>query len=115
MASRLMAASAHRPWLPNRRIGFSSAIVPMKLGLKLPLLFCSALALVLAAALFGIHQLNDALRTYATTVDAAHGHNRAVKDLYGHTNESLLAAVRAQFDVVRTTTPVPGGRGHYTM
>ncbi len=42
-------------------------------------------------------------------------YNRAVKDLYGHTNESLLAAVRAQFDVVRTTTPVPGGRGHYTM
>ncbi|WP_088278417.1 methyl-accepting chemotaxis protein [Ideonella sp. A 288] len=53
----------------------------MKLGLKLPLVCGGALLLVLAAALFGIHQLNDALRTYATTVDAAHGHNRAVKDL----------------------------------
>lgn len=42
-------------------------------------------------------------------------YNRAVKDLYGHTPESFLAAVRAQFDVEPTTTPVPPGRGHYTM
>ena len=42
-------------------------------------------------------------------------YNRAVKDLYGHTPESLLAAVRAQFDVVPTSAPVPTGRGHYTM
>ena len=42
-------------------------------------------------------------------------YNRAVKDLYGHTPESLLAAVRAHFDVAATTEPVPPGRSHYTM
>jgi uncharacterized protein (DUF1015 family) len=42
-------------------------------------------------------------------------YNRAVKDLFGHTPESLLAAIRAHFDVTPTTSPVPAGRGQYTM
>lgn len=42
-------------------------------------------------------------------------YNRAVKDLAGHTPESLLAAIRAHFDVNPTTTPVPPGRGVATM
>ncbi|MES2638961.1 MAG: DUF1015 family protein [Myxococcota bacterium] len=42
-------------------------------------------------------------------------YNRAVKDLFGHTPESFLAAVRAHFDVEPTTTPVPEGRGFVTM
>lgn len=43
-------------------------------------------------------------------------YNRAVRDLYGHTEESLLAAIRAHFDVAPLTgSPVPAGRGDYTM
>jgi len=42
-------------------------------------------------------------------------YNRAVKDLHGHTPESLLAAIRAHFDVQPTSTPVPPGRGRITM
>ncbi len=42
-------------------------------------------------------------------------YNRAVKDLFGHTPDSLLAAVRAHFDVTPTTEPVPAGPGRYTM
>ncbi len=47
-------------------------------------------------------------------------YNRAVKDLFGHTPESFLAAVRAHFDVEVAPTfgpsgPVPEGRGYVTM
>lgn len=42
-------------------------------------------------------------------------YNRAVKDLRGHTAHSFLQAVRAHFDVAPTDTPVPAGRGRYTM
>jgi uncharacterized protein (DUF1015 family) len=42
-------------------------------------------------------------------------YNRAVKDLHGHTEESLLASVRAHFDVTPTDVPVPPGRGQVTM
>ena len=42
-------------------------------------------------------------------------YNRAVKDLYGHTPDSFMQAVRAHFDVVPTDVPVPPGRGRVTM
>ncbi len=42
-------------------------------------------------------------------------YNRAVKDMFGHSPESLLAAIKAHFDVSETTEPVPTGRGRYTM
>ncbi len=42
----------------------------MKLSLKLPLAFVAALAALLAAALFGMFQLNQGLGTYETTVRA---------------------------------------------
>ncbi len=42
-------------------------------------------------------------------------YNRAVKDLHGHTEESLLASIRAHFDVTDTTEPVPAARGQVTM
>jgi uncharacterized protein (DUF1015 family) len=42
-------------------------------------------------------------------------YNRAVKDLFGHTPETLLAAVRAHYDVTETTTPAPEGPGNATM
>lgn len=42
-------------------------------------------------------------------------YNRAVKDLYGHTEASLMAAIRAHFDLAPSEVPVPTGRGHYTM
>ena len=47
----------------------------MKLRLKLPLAFAGMLLLLLAAALFGIHQLNQSLSLYGTVVQAhmAHG------------------------------------------
>jgi len=43
----------------------------MKLGLKLPLAFASALLLMLGAALFGILTLNRSLNTYETEVQAS--------------------------------------------
>lgn len=42
----------------------------MKLRLKLPLAFAGMLLLVLGAALFGIHQLNQALTLYGTVVQS---------------------------------------------
>jgi uncharacterized protein (DUF1015 family) len=42
-------------------------------------------------------------------------YNRAVKDLYGHSPDSLLQAIRAHFDVTDTTNPTPPGRGYVTM
>lgn len=42
-------------------------------------------------------------------------YNRAVKDLFGHSEDSLMAAVRAHFDVEPTEAQVPPGRGRYTM
>ncbi len=42
-------------------------------------------------------------------------YNRAVKDLFGHTPGSLMAAIKAHFDVAPTTSPVPAGPGRYTM
>ncbi|MDP2309898.1 MAG: DUF1015 family protein [Pseudomonadota bacterium] len=41
-------------------------------------------------------------------------YNRAVKDLFGHTPASLLAAVGAHFDIC-VAEPVPEGRGRMTM
>lgn len=42
-------------------------------------------------------------------------YNRAVRDLWGHAPDSLLASIRAHFDVAVTSEPVPPGRGHFTM
>jgi methyl-accepting chemotaxis protein-1 (serine sensor receptor) len=50
----------------------------MKITVKLPLALAAALALVLAAALFGIQQLNRAIGVYAGTVAANHAHELAV-------------------------------------
>ena len=48
----------------------------MRLGLKLPLSFAATLLLVLCAALYGIHNLDHALDTYATHVQARNQHER---------------------------------------
>jgi methyl-accepting chemotaxis protein len=53
----------------------------MKLNLRLPLAFAAALLLVLTAALWGIHGLNQSLTTFATTVQASHDHERASNEL----------------------------------
>ena len=50
----------------------------MKITVKLPLALAAALALVLAAALFGIQQLNRAVGVYAGSVAANHAHELAV-------------------------------------
>lgn len=42
-------------------------------------------------------------------------YNRAVKDLFGHTPDTLMSAIKAHFDVEPTTQPVPAGRGRVTM
>jgi uncharacterized protein (DUF1015 family) len=42
-------------------------------------------------------------------------YNRAVKDLHGHTPETLLAAIGAHFDIAPAPGPVPAGRGFVTM
>jgi uncharacterized protein (DUF1015 family) len=42
-------------------------------------------------------------------------YNRAVKDLHGHTEASLLASIGAHFDISDTDAPVPPGRGCVTM
>ena len=55
-----------------------SVVVPagtnpaMKLSLKLPLAFAATLALVIAAALFGIHSLNQSIKTFETEVHQSH-------------------------------------------
>ena len=43
----------------------------MKLSIKLPLAFAAVLALMLAAALYGIYSLNQSLKSYETTVQAS--------------------------------------------
>ena len=48
----------------------------MKLSLKLPLAFVAALLVVMAAALFGIQRLHQALDTYETTVAQKVEHER---------------------------------------
>lgn len=48
----------------------------MKLSLKLPLAFTVSLLLLLAAALFGISRLNQALDTYQTSVAQSFEHER---------------------------------------
>ncbi|GAA4422623.1 methyl-accepting chemotaxis protein [Acidovorax lacteus] len=48
----------------------------MKLSLKLPLAFMAALAVVVAAALFGIQRLHQALDTYETSVAHSVDHER---------------------------------------
>lgn len=53
----------------------------MKLSLKLPLVIAAALLLMLCAALLGIHQLNQSLTAYATTVKARHDSERDVADM----------------------------------
>ena len=50
----------------------------MKLSFKLPLAFIAALLALLAAALFGIVQLNGALTTYETTVQTRNAQERDV-------------------------------------
>lgn len=42
-------------------------------------------------------------------------YNRALKDLHGHTHASLMASLRAHFDMRPTDQPVPGGRSEFTM
>jgi methyl-accepting chemotaxis protein len=53
----------------------------MKLSLKLPLAFIGALLALLAAALFGMVQLNRALTTYETTVHEHTRHEREIGNL----------------------------------
>jgi methyl-accepting chemotaxis protein-1 (serine sensor receptor) len=53
----------------------------MKLSIKLPLTFASVLALMLAAALYGIYSLNQSLTTYETTVQTSNGNVHAVAEL----------------------------------
>jgi len=53
----------------------------VKLTLKLPLAFAAALLLMLCAALYGIRALHESLDTYATTVQAAHVHERSASQL----------------------------------
>ena len=53
----------------------------MKLSIKLPLAFASVLFLVFAAALYGIHSLNQSLNTYATVVLEHSNNERAVADI----------------------------------
>ena len=55
----------------------------MKLSLKLPFALACGLLLLLSAALFGIHSLNAALRTYQTTVAEAQAHERAIAQTLG--------------------------------
>ena len=50
--------------------------LPIKLSLKLPLAFTVSLLLLLAAALFGISRLNQALDTYQTSVAQSFEHER---------------------------------------
>ena len=53
----------------------------MKLSLKLPLAFAAALALVIAAALFGLHSLNQSIRTFETEVHDSHQNAAAASHL----------------------------------
>ncbi len=53
----------------------------MKLSLKLPLAFVTALLLVLGPALYGIYSLNQSLNSYTTTVQASHENERAMSYL----------------------------------
>ena len=53
----------------------------MRLSRKLQLAFGGLLLFMAAASLFGIHQLNQSLATYATTVQAANHNERAVRNL----------------------------------
>ncbi len=53
----------------------------VKLSLKLPLVIAASMLLVLCAALFGIHRLNQSLTTYGTSVLASHHLERDVGDL----------------------------------
>ena len=53
----------------------------MRLSRKLQLAFGGLLLFMAAASLFGIHQLNQSLATYATTVQAANNNERAVRNL----------------------------------
>jgi len=50
----------------------------MKLGVKLPLAFAAGLTLVVAAALFGIHSLNQSINIYGTHVQQNVANERAV-------------------------------------
>ena len=53
----------------------------MKLSLKLPLAFAATLALVIAAALFGIHSLNQSIKTFETSVHDSHENAAAASHL----------------------------------
>lgn len=72
--------------VPHRRISFGALENAgrekiVKLSLKLPLVIAASLLLMLCAALFGIHNLNQSLATYATTVKASHDSERDVADM----------------------------------
>lgn len=53
----------------------------MKLSLKLPLAFSSALVLMLVAALYGVYSLNQALNSYETVVQASGDSERAIAEV----------------------------------
>jgi len=53
----------------------------MKLAHKLPLFFASSMLMVVAAALYGLHSLQQANHTFATTVQAGHENHAAADDL----------------------------------
>ncbi|MFZ2651884.1 MAG: methyl-accepting chemotaxis protein, partial [Burkholderiaceae bacterium] len=53
----------------------------MKLALKLPLAFAAAMLLVLGAALYGIHCLNQSINTYSTTVRTSHENAATANEL----------------------------------
>ena len=53
----------------------------MKLPLKLPLAFATAMLVLLCAALYGIHNLNQAITTYGTTLQTSQQNAAAASDL----------------------------------
>jgi ABC-type transporter Mla subunit MlaD len=53
----------------------------MKLTLKLPLAFATAMLVLLCAALYGIHNLNQAIHTYGNTLQTSQQNAAAASDL----------------------------------
>jgi methyl-accepting chemotaxis protein-1 (serine sensor receptor) len=56
----------------------------MKLSFKLPLAFAASAALLVGAALWGFHALNQSIGTYAGTVQQANAHHAAIDDIAIH-------------------------------
>ena len=63
----------------------------MKLSLKLPLAFASALLLVMGAASYGIYALNQSVDVYAVKVSAARDNEAAVDELGNSFKRQMLA------------------------